>query len=81
MGKKSLLVGTALASLLIVGGCAQTSSKSLTKGKCYGLNGCKGKGMCSSKYNKCKGKNSCKGKGWLKKTESECSSKGGQFKA
>jgi hypothetical protein len=30
------------------------------KGRCFGVNGCKGQGNCKSAKNDCKGKNGCK---------------------
>lgn len=33
---------------------------------CYGVNACKGQGVCGGKGHGCAGENSCKGKGWIK---------------
>lgn len=51
------------------------------KGRCFGVNGCKGQGNCKSTKNDCKGKNACKGQGWLSMLQSECSDKQGQWEA
>ncbi|MFZ2018020.1 MAG: hypothetical protein WAU90_04985 [Methyloceanibacter sp.] len=51
------------------------------KGRCFGVNGCKGQGNCKSTKNDCKGKNACKGQGWLSMLQDECSSKQGQWEA
>ena len=34
-------------------------------GRCFGVNGCAGKGACKTANNDCKGHNKCKGQGWL----------------
>jgi hypothetical protein len=47
------------------------------KVKCAGINGCKGKGACSSASNGCAGQNGCKGKGWVEVTAKECKDKKG----
>lgn len=44
---------------------------------CYGMNSCKGKGMCKTAHNSCKGKNSCKGQGMMKMSAKKCKMKGG----
>ena len=49
------------------------------KGRCFGVNGCKGQGNCKSAKNDCKGKNGCKGQGWLAMPEEDCSHGQGQF--
>jgi uncharacterized membrane protein len=46
-------------------------------GRCYGVNSCKGQGLCATAKNDCKGLNSCKGKGVVVKTASECLGEGG----
>lgn len=47
------------------------------KGRCYGINTCKGTSLCATAKNDCKGLNSCKGEGVLVKTKSECLAAGG----
>jgi uncharacterized membrane protein len=49
--------------------------------KCYGINACKGQGICATATNACQGQNSCKGKGVVKTTEAECKAKGGEVKS
>ena len=51
------------------------------KGRCFGVNGCAGKGACKSAKNDCKGKNACKGEGWIAMLKADCESQGGQFEA
>jgi len=51
------------------------------KGRCFGVNGCKGQGNCKSAKNDCKGKNGCKGQGWLDMLQADCSNAGGQWKS
>lgn len=48
-------------------------------GKCFGVNGCKGKSACKTAQSDCKGHNACKGKGFIVMTDTECAKKGGQF--
>ncbi|MTV38957.1 BufA2 family periplasmic bufferin-type metallophore [Duganella radicis] len=47
------------------------------KGRCYGINTCKGTSLCATAKNDCKGLNNCKGEGVLVKTKSECLAAGG----
>jgi uncharacterized membrane protein len=46
-------------------------------GRCYGINSCKGTGLCATAKNDCKGLNECKRQGVLVKTPSECKALGG----
>ena len=46
-------------------------------GRCYGVNACKGKGLCATSQNDCRGLNSCKGKGLTVAKPSECLAAGG----
>ena len=48
-------------------------------GRCFGVNGCAGKGACKTANNDCKGHNKCKGQGWVQMLQDECKSAGGQF--
>lgn len=48
-------------------------------GRCYGVNACKGQGVCATSKNDCKGLNECKGKGLLVKTPTECRALGGML--
>ena len=77
--RKSLIVGAAIAGVVMgVSGCASQKYEEPV-GKCFGANSCKGKGACGGKDHACAGKNSCKGKGWIKMTESKCKKKKGSF--
>lgn len=49
------------------------------KGKCHGVNTCKGQTACATAEGSCAGTNSCKGKGWLAMDEKACAEKGGKF--
>ena len=49
------------------------------KGKCFGVNACKGKSACKTAQNACQGHNACKGQGFLVMTEKKCVRKGGSF--
>jgi hypothetical protein len=51
------------------------------KGRCFGVNGCKGQRNCKSAKNDCKGKNGCKGQGWLEMLQADCSNAGGQWES
>jgi hypothetical protein len=58
------------------------------KGRCFGVNGCKGQGNCKNadanakhSQNDCKGKNACKGQGWLSMLQDECTNSQGQWEA
>lgn len=46
-------------------------------GRCYGVNSCKGTGLCATAKSDCKGLNSCKGQGVIVKTKTECLKAGG----
>jgi hypothetical protein len=69
------------AAALIVSGATLigAATADTVKGRCFGVNGCKGQGACKSAKNDCKGLNSCKGQGWLSMTEEECNGQNGQF--
>ena len=84
MNQKNLMLGAALAGLILAGSSinqAVASGTEVAKGECHGVNSCKGKGECGGTGHSCAGKNSCKGKGWVTKTEAECKKLKGQFKA
>jgi hypothetical protein len=69
------------AAALIISGTAviATAMADPIPGRCFGVNGCAGKGACKSAKNDCKGKNSCKGQGWVQMLQDECKNAGGQF--
>ena len=49
------------------------------KGKCWGVNSCKGKTACATAHNSCAGKNACKGKGWMKMSKEDCEKQHGKW--
>jgi hypothetical protein len=69
------------AAALVLSGTAlvATAYADPIPGRCFGVNGCAGKGACKSAKNDCKGKNSCKGEGWVQMLQDECTKAGGQF--
>jgi uncharacterized membrane protein len=69
------------AAALIISGATliAAASADTVKGRCFGVNGCKGQGACKSAKNDCKGHNGCKGQGWLSMTDEECIGQNGQF--
>ena len=91
--KKSVLMGSALAGLLLGSvSCSMMESSTAATGDvmCYGVNSCKGHGTCAGKVDSCNGKNgcesvmkcagmnSCKGKGLIKMSEKDCKAKKGK---
>jgi uncharacterized membrane protein len=79
--KKSGASMAVTAAALLISGVAliATANAETFKGRCFGVNGCKGQGNCKSAKNDCKGKNGCKGQGWLEMLQAECSTAGGQW--
>ncbi|HET7446683.1 MAG TPA: hypothetical protein VFJ49_01965 [Methyloceanibacter sp.] len=69
------------AAALIVTGAVLIGSASATeiKGRCFGVNSCKGQGECKSSVNDCKGKNACKGQGWLGMLQQDCTNSKGRW--
>ena len=67
INKKSVLIASAIAGLLVVAGMApgSASAEDAKKVHCYGVNKCKGTGSCGGKGHSCAGENSCKGQGYL----------------
>jgi uncharacterized membrane protein len=63
------------AAALIISGAAliATANAETFKGRCFGVNGCAGKGVCKSAAN------DCKGKGWVEMLNDECTGQGGTF--
>lgn len=76
MKSRAISLASAAAALFIASASgpafAQGKDASEAKIKCEGVNGCKGKGACSSAHNSCAGKNACKGKGFEMMTPEEC---------
>jgi hypothetical protein len=66
------------AAALIISGAAMvaTANADTFKGRCFGVNGCAGKGNCKTAKNDCKGKNACKGQGWIEMLNTECEGQG-----
>lgn len=71
----------AAAALISTTAAVGTAQAEEAKGKCHGVNACKGKTACATAEGACAGTNSCKGKGWLPMSEKECTDKNGQFEA
>ena len=70
------------AAAIVVSGTALIGSAFAVEGipgRCFGVNGCAGKGACKTAKNDCKGKNACKAQGWVEMLQGECSKHGGQF--
>jgi hypothetical protein len=83
MPLKGALIATAVASLFAAGvalASQHEEGKAEAKVHCYGVNECKGKGMCGTAEHDCAGKNACKGKGWIPLSDKDCKAKGGQVK-
>lgn len=96
MNAKTALLTAAAVSGLMMGSAHAEGKKNHAKMsgndvvKCYGVNSCKGKGICAGKVDACsgangcdakvtcKGHNSCKGKGIIKMKKKECVDKGGK---
>ncbi|MCB1315963.1 MAG: hypothetical protein KDK27_08420 [Leptospiraceae bacterium] len=79
MKKNGILIGVALSSMLLAGGCASgnNSGSSADMVECHGVNACKGQGACGGAGHECAGMNACKGQGFLKLSAAECEEKGG----
>jgi len=75
------LSGIALATAaagLFAAAAVSPSFAGSDKVRCYGVNGCKGKGACKTAENACKGQNACKGKGVTPMSAKDCKAKGGK---
>jgi hypothetical protein len=84
LNKKSGARMAMTAAVLLVSGATIIGAAAMAetvKGRCFGVNGCKGQGNCKSTKNDCKGKNACKGQGWLEMLQADCSDKQGQWEA
>jgi hypothetical protein len=76
------------AAVLVVTGATLigAATADTVKGRCFGVNGCKGQGNCKQESathpkNACTGQNACKGQGWLSMLQDECNDKQGQWEA
>lgn len=85
--KRRVVVGSAVASALLLAACGPNASKTANNTatqkqevKCQGINECKGTSECAGPdgANDCQGMNTCEGMGWISvETEKECTDKGG----
>lgn len=81
MKTKIKMALTAAALLSSTGMMTTAQAADMDKGKCHGVNSCKGKTACATAEGACAGTNSCKGKGWLVMDKKSCEEKGGKFEA
>ena len=79
--KSGANIAMTAAALLVSGVLISSVAAVEYKGRCFGVNGCAGKGACKSAKNDCKGKNACKGQGWVEMLQDDCKTQGGQFEA
>ena len=77
--KSGANIAMTAAALLVSGVLISSVAAVEYKGRCFGVNGCAGKGACKTTKNDCKGKNACKGQGWVEMLQDECKGHGGQF--
>ena len=77
--KSGARIAMTAAALLVSGGPIGSAAAAEFKGRCFGVNGCAGKGDCKSTKNDCKGKNACKGQGWVEMLQDDCKNSGGQY--
>ncbi len=77
--KSGAKIAMTAAALLVTGALATSAMATEFKGRCFGVNGCKGQGNCKTAQNDCKGHNACKGKGWVEMLKDECESQSGQW--
>jgi hypothetical protein len=81
MSRKGILIASAAAGLILVGGVTARAEHEKTGGdkvQCAGVNACKGQGGCATAEHSCAGKNACKGKGLVEMSKEECMKKGGK---
>lgn len=69
------------ATLISATSTVTTAQADEAKGKCHGVNSCKGQTACATAEGACAGTNSCKGKGWLPMDKASCEEKGGEFES
>lgn len=65
MSKGSVLLASAVAGLLTMGGAVAQVQAEEQKVICYGANKCKGTGACHGATHTCAGQNACKGQGFI----------------
>ncbi len=69
----------ALAAALFLSAPTSTVAADQAKGRCMGVNACKGHSSCRSAHNSCEGRNACKGQGFVELTRQQCEQVGGSF--
>jgi hypothetical protein len=79
--KSGAKIAMTAAALVLTSAVVSTALADPIPGRCFGLNGCGGKGACKSSSNDCKGKNACKGQGWLHMWQDECENNGGKYES
>ena len=79
--KKTTGVVIAMTAAAMLASAPLTVHAGSEKGKCMGVNSCKGQSACKTATSSCKGLNSCKGKGFLEMSRSECDTAGGTFES
>lgn len=77
--KTTLKTAVLAATLISTAGTITAAQADEAKGKCHGVNSCKGKTACATAEGACAGTNSCKGRGWLVMDKASCEDKGGKF--
>lgn len=77
--KTTLRTAALAATLISATATMSTAQADEAKGKCHGVNSCKGKTACATAEGACAGHNSCKGKGWLPMDKASCEAQGGKF--
>jgi len=76
--RKSALLASAAAGLLVAAGTLVPSTARAEDVECHGVNSCKGTGACGGKGHSCAGQNACKGQGWVKMDKEQCVKQGGK---
>ena len=77
--KSGANIAMTAAALFVSGALIGSAMAVELKGRCFGVNGCAGKGACKTTKNDCKGKNACKGQGWIEMLQDDCKNSGGQY--
>lgn len=70
-----------LAALAFATAPLAADASGSTKGRCYGVNACKGKSECKASGHGCKSQNACKGQGYVTVSKDTCEQIGGRFEA
>ena len=77
--KKTTGAAIAVAAAALLASAPMTLHAGSDKGKCMGVNSCKGHSACKTATSSCKGLKSCKGQGFLEMTRGQCDEAGGDF--